>query len=123
MSYGTPNFLQGVKAGEDLTGDEGKAVKISAANTVILITGATDVAVGVVQSGNTSGKAVNIAAFGQQGEVEAGAAIVAGAELAVNASGQMITAISTNIVRAIAKTAASGAGEFVDVMFISYTKA
>ena len=123
MSYSTPVFMQGVKAGEDLTGKEGRAVKISADNTVILATALTDIVVGTVHSGNVSGKAVEIMAFGNGGEVVIGATVTAGQELAINATGQMIPAVSTNVVRAIAKVGATDAGNFVDVMFISYVKA
>ena len=122
MSHPSAIYMQGVKAGADLTGLEGKAVKISADNTVSQVAGLTDVAVGIIGSGNLEGKAVDIMSFGPEGQVEAGAAIVAGVELAQDATGRMVTAVAGKVVRGIAKDSASAAGEFVNVVFISYVK-
>lgn len=123
MSYGTPSILQGVKAGEDLTGKEGLAVKISADNTVVQSTLAADVVIGTIHAGNANGKAVEIAGLGKQFEAVAGAVIAAGAELTMTTGGKVITAVSTNIVIGVAITAAAADGDYINAMSKSYVKA
>jgi hypothetical protein len=48
-------------AGEDLTGDEGKAVKLDGSGNVVICTATTDAPVGVCEQGGESGETVQIA--------------------------------------------------------------
>ncbi len=53
---------------------------------------------------------------GARTELEAGAAVVAGAEIASDATGRAITAVATNPILGVAVTAAGAAGEIIDVV-------
>lgn len=91
-------------------------VKISAAMTVINTVAATDPAVGVaLESASAAGVSVPVASYGIR-QVEAGAAIAAGAQVTSDASGRAATVAAGNTSYGYAITAAAAAGEMVMVM-------
>jgi len=91
-------------------------VKVSAAQTVINTVAATDMAVGVAtESEATAGLNVPVQMFGVA-QVEAGAAIAAGAQVTSDASGRAATVAAGNTSYGIAITAAAAAGETVMVL-------
>lgn len=67
MAYqGQQLLVPGLKAGEDLSAASAqfKFVKLSAAGTVVLCTGATDVPVGVLQNRPANGAGADVCAWG-----------------------------------------------------------
>ncbi len=54
------NYFSAV-AGEDLTGDEGKAVKLDGSGNIVICTAATDAPIGVLRAGAASAAAVSVA--------------------------------------------------------------
>jgi hypothetical protein len=125
MSYGQPQLIPGLKAGADLTDKRGYAVKISASEdfSVVVVSAITDACVGVLHSGNTIGKNVEVGGSAGGSKVIAGAAFASGAELTFNAAGKFITATAGTKVMAIAKEAATAIDQLIDVTMITYIKA
>lgn len=104
-------------AGEDLTADKGKAVKMSGAN-VIKVTAAADDAIGVVIAGALSGSQVIIMPFdAADGTIHicAGAAIAATfTPLKFDTTARFVAAVATDRSSARNRVAASGAGALVE---------
>lgn len=107
-------------AGADLSAaaSQYKAVKLSAARTVVLCSADTDIAEGVLATGAIAGYGVEVWTDGIV-KVRAGAAFSVGALLSFNASGEWITAASGDRYRAIALVAATAAGDWVEARLIS----
>jgi hypothetical protein len=107
-------------AGADLSAaaSQYKAVKLSAARTVVLCSADTDTAEGVLATGAASGKAVEVVISGIA-KVHAGAAFSVGALLSFDSSGRWITAASGDRYRAIALVAATAAGDWVEARLLS----
>lgn len=106
-------------AGEDLTADRGKAVKISSGN-VIKVTAATDDAIGVLLTGGANGADVTVAMFG---EYPGSCYIAAGGALATNhvrvkfdATARFVAAVSTDRASARIRQTASGAGALCEAI-------
>lgn len=104
-------------AGEDLSNDKGKAVKVSAGN-VIKATAATDDAIGVLITGGPNGTEVTVAPFDCADgtyHVCAGAAIAnAFTPLKFDATARFVAAVATDRASARNRVAASGAGALVE---------
>lgn len=104
-------------AGEDLSADKGKAVKMSGAN-VIKVTAAGDDAIGVLMSGGINGAEVIVAPFDSADgtyHVCAGAAIAnAFTPLKFDATARFVAAVATDRASARNRIAASGAGALVE---------
>jgi hypothetical protein len=104
MAYEGPQIcIPGLVAGADLSaaGSQYKFVKISAAKTVVLCNGATDVPCGVLQNRPASGAAATVCAIGVT-KVQGDADLAAGNLIGTSADGQ-----------ADAKTAGTDTTEYV----------
>jgi hypothetical protein len=110
-------------AGSDLSAKQYYVLRVTGSNTVDVATAATQVAVGVLQNNPASGEAATYSMEGCRVKVYAGAAIAAGASLTANASGQAITGGTGDQCFAIALTAASAGGEYVEAVQISHVAA
>jgi hypothetical protein len=115
----TRNYIQdkGYNAAGALT--KFRAVKFTAAETVNVVTGITDVIAGVVQHDVTAGeilkgKGASIAVEGDT-IMEAAGAIVIGVQVCIAADGRAITRTTGNRIIGHCVEAASGAGEFCRV--------
>lgn len=104
-------------AGEDLSNDKGKAVKMSGAN-VIKVTAPGDDAVGVLVLGGLNGAEVLVAPFDSADgsyHVCAGAAIAnVNTPLKFDATARFVAAVATDRASARNRVAASGAGALVE---------
>lgn len=90
MAYEGPQIMiPGLFAGGDLSAaaNQYKFVKLSAAKTVIVCTGATDIPIGVLQNRPKSGEAAQVCGFGVT-KLQADAAVTAGALIGTSADGQ-----------------------------------
>lgn len=94
-----------------LVGKEGQAVTISGSE-VVLSTVATEFCLPLV-AGNTAGGAVLVAGVGSTVPVKVTGVIAKGAELASNGDGTFKTAVSTNVVVAVALEASTATGDFI----------
>jgi hypothetical protein len=81
-------YLTGVKAGADLTGQQYNAVKLDAAGDVV-VAGAGELAIGVLQNAPNTGEAASVVALGGALAV-AGGSIDEGAFLKVDAAGDLV---------------------------------
>lgn len=98
-------------------------VKLSAEETVIQCTAATDVAEGVATIPVTSaeqatGKRTTVRLAGVA-EVEAGGAIAIGALVASDSSGRAVAAATGNRIQGQAEGVASGAGDYIAVRLMT----
>lgn len=104
-------------AGEDLSADKGKAVKMSGAN-VIKCTATGDDAIGVLIAGGINGAEVTVMPFDSASgsiHVCAGAAIAATfTPLKFDATARFVAAVATDRSCARNRIAASGAGALVE---------
>ena len=75
-----------LEAGADLSSDQYKLVKLSAANTIVLCSNATDAPVGVLQNKPASGQAATVCISGAS-KLLAGGTISAGDFVGTDASG------------------------------------
>jgi hypothetical protein len=88
MAYEGPQIkATGLVAGADLSAKQYHFVKISASNTVVVCSGATDKPIGVLQNTPTSGQAAEVCVVGQT-KVSSDAALSAGALIGTSADGQ-----------------------------------
>lgn len=95
-----------------------RLVKKTTAGEVIHGAAGTDECLGVsLEAAAAQGDAIPVAHIGAGGkcEIEAGAAITAGADLASDASGRVVAATTGDAVVGFADEAASGAGEYITV--------
>jgi hypothetical protein len=109
-------------AGVDLDGatDTYTGVKLNASGAVIKFAAATDLPVGVLQPGGSgigikSGDPARIA-FGGVTKIRVGAAVAAGAQLTLNASGRAVTAVATNYIIGTALTAGAANGSVISAL-------
>jgi hypothetical protein len=81
MAYEANMIVRSFTAGEALTTAQYKAVKLSADNTVVLCSGATDKAIGILQNKPASGATAEVCIFGVtkwQGDADLAAGDVVG---------------------------------------------
>lgn len=110
------------KAAADLSAKQFHAVKMSAAQTVDAVTGATDEAIGVLQNKpSAAGQAATVAVFGGGTcRLMAGAAITAGAYLKLTAAGRFVTGGAGGEENwAIALDSALADGDIIEARLIS----
>ena len=104
-------------AGEDLTADRGKAVKLSGAN-VIKVTAPTDDAIGILLTGGANGADVTVALFGNYPGscyIAAGGALAtANVRVKFDATARFVAAVSTDRASARIRGTASGANALVE---------
>lgn len=110
MAYENPMLIKSWDAGADLSANEFQAVKFTGTDIVGLCTVNGELCIGVLQNKPKSGVAADIMVEGIS-RAYAGAAIVQGAKVMTNASGQFVTATTGNNVVGIAYTAASALGD------------
>lgn len=121
MATSNDVMTKGYNAGAALT--KYRAVKFSAAETVIPVAAITDVVCGIAQN-TVSDNDRNVRGVGAQVRVmgaslmEAAAAINIGVLVSINASGQAKTAATGERVVGMCVEAASGAGKFARVQLI-----
>lgn len=116
MAYEVPGFSVGTMlAGADLSSSQYLFVVPTAGEVVVAGAGVS--ALGVLQNKPEDGQPAQVMAWGVS-KVVAGAAITAGAKVQSNASGQAITATSTNFVNGFALTAAGGADEVISMLVV-----
>jgi len=103
----------------------GKAVKFDANGKVVLANAAGEVVMGIAVLTTAdvvaAGEDVDIQ-IKEIGKAVAGAEIKVGAELAVNASGALVTATDGQFVVATALEAAAAAGHIINVQITKYQK-
>ena len=88
--------------------------KIDAAGTISQA-GAGEASYPVQEGVTASGKAVTLMTYGRS-KVVAGAAFNAGVDLASDANGDAVTAVSTDEVVGVSSSVAGGSGEIVDMI-------
>lgn len=100
---GSQTRIPGLKAGADLSGaaNQYKFVKLSAANTVVLCDGATDVPIGVLYNRPASGEGADVICSGIV-KVQGDADLAVGARIGTSGDGQ-----------ADAKTAGTDTTEYI----------
>ncbi len=105
-------------ANTNLSSSQFLAVAISGAdNQVALVSGQGVIALGILQNAPTAGQAAQVR-FAGVSKAVAGAAYSRGVPLMANASGQLVTATSTNHVVAYSLDAAANAGELHNVLVV-----
>lgn len=118
-SFRQPNLLTGVKAGADLSAAQHLVVKLDA-NGDIVLAGAGE-GVGFLCNKPLSGDAAEVAVLGGGALGVAAASINEGVELAADANGKLVVAVSTDVVVAIALKAAVADDHF-EVLPVLYVK-
>lgn len=102
VEFELPLLRAGVhEAGADLSSDQFKAVKYDASGNIVLA-GAGERSVGILQNAPINGEAAEIEESGYSKAV-LGAVVTAGQELAANAAGLLVPAAVGNAVVAVAK--------------------
>jgi hypothetical protein len=113
VAYEIPGFSFTLPANADLSTSQYLAAVCTSGNAAVAGAG-VDI-VGVIQNKPTSGKATSLVVNGvTKGKI--GAAVAVGAHLMTNASGQFITATSTNKKVGIALSAGSNANEVISIL-------
>lgn len=110
----TGSTLPAVTAAADLSAQQFRFVKITAAKAINLA-GAGDAVAGVLQNKPISGQAATVWGVGSVSKVVAGAAVAAGAFVTPDASGDAVTAGTGNYIAGEAIDAAAGAGSIISV--------
>lgn len=113
------------KAGEDLTGKTGFAVKAHTTDGEVVLAEANDVCLGLLVNDNTSGRSVSVALNGQ-GEFKGklGGAVSFGDYLEANAYGELVEAAGAGEHNVIAQALSDGADTqliYVDIVKLSQT--
>lgn len=112
-------------AGADITGVIGKAVKYDENGKFVLASKAGEAVIGIAVLTHAdvvkAGEDVT-AQVKEIGKAVAGAAIKAGDELAVDATGALVKASDGQFVIATALQSATGAGNIIDVQITKYQK-
>jgi hypothetical protein len=106
----------------DLSAKKYHGVKLDATEEQVTLAGAGE-AEFVLMNAPQAGEIAECALIGGGAQVHSGAAFALGAELASDANGKFITALSTNKVIGIALSAAAGADEYVEIERVRYVKA
>lgn len=114
MAFEQPGFSFTLVAAADLSASQFRACNVDATGKAALPAAGGRI-VGIIQNKPKIAESTTIMLMGIS-IVEAGAAIVAGADLQTEATGRMITAVATNQIAAIALEAASAAGVFIAVL-------
>lgn len=108
------------EAGADLSSDQFKFVALSSGQVVLNTTAGGSCAGVLITPADAAGKAVEVASGpGQIVKVIAGALVAVDAKVQSDALGRAITAASGDHVQGTALTAASGAGELIEVLLLS----
>lgn len=110
------------KAGADLTGKIGYAVKASANDREVVL-GATagELCVGILINDNIAGYAVGVALGGEICKGKLGGTVACGDGLTVNADGKLVVATAGDIV--VAKALKAGvANDLVEVEVVDYVE-
>lgn len=117
----TENALTSVTlvAGADLSAGQYLGVKVDGSGNAIACSVNGEQAYGVLLNDPASGEEATVAISGIT-KAEAGGAIAVGANVAVDADGQFITAATADIIVGIARSAAGAAGEVFSLDFRSY---
>lgn len=105
------------KAGADLRGAGGKAVKFDADGAIILCATKGELAAGILlldsdEANTGDGVTVQVKDIGK---AIAGGVINAGAEVTADAGGKVIAAVATNNILGIALQKATGDGSIIDI--------
>jgi hypothetical protein len=108
-----------LEAGGDLSAGQLLFVDVAADGQVDVVASAGADAIGVLQNDPAAaGRAASVAVLGVS-KVVAGAAVTAGARVQSDASGRAIAAATGDVVLGRALTAASAAGEVIEVLLLS----
>jgi hypothetical protein len=108
-----------LEAGGDLSAGQFRFVELAADAQVDLVAAAGGDAVGVLQNDpSAAGRAATVAVLGVS-KVVAGAAVAAGARVQSDDEGRALAAASGDVVLGRALTAASAAGEVIEVLLLS----
>lgn len=108
------NQVEGYLAGADLSTKQ--YTFVTSDGDEVTTTGAGASATGVLWNNPALGRAASVVRGGEP-MVYAGAAIAVGAEIASDANGKAVTAVSTDVIIGQARTAASAADELVTITF------
>src|SRR3990167_10747596 len=93
MAYEVPVLILSFEADGDLSAKQFYAVKMSTGPKVAIISGATDVPIGILQNNPTDGKMAEVMVFGVS-KVSSDAALTVGTVLAPQTDGQLEAADS-----------------------------
>jgi hypothetical protein len=115
VSGNLPLSVGFVKAAADYSANQFYGVKMDTNGDYELCDTAGEVCDGIIVHPAGAGEALGITLAGVE-KVAAGAAVAAGDLLTIDATGRVITALSTNHVLGKAQSAASAAGELVTVV-------
>lgn len=107
-------FTETYIAGADLSADQYKFVKESGATVVLAGNG--DEATGVLWNDPASGRAATVVRGGDP-HVYAGAAIAAGVNVGVDATGRAVLAATGDVIVGKTRAAAAAAGDLVQIEF------
>lgn len=108
------NRVEGYLAGADLSAKQ--YTFVTSDGDEVTTTGAGEAATGVLWNDPESGRAASVVRGGEP-MVYAGAAIAVGAEIASDADGKAVTALSTDVILGVARTAATAEDELVTITF------
>jgi hypothetical protein len=108
------NRVEGYLAGADLSAKQ--YTFVTSDGDEVTTTGAGEAATGVLWNDPESGRAASVVRGGEP-MVYAGAAIAVGAEIASDADGKAVTAVSTDVILGVARTAATAEDELVTITF------
>lgn len=110
--------LPGMSAGADLSAQQFRAVKITAANTVGAIAADTDSPIGVLQNNPTAGQTAEVMTMGVT-RMAASAAIAVAASVGIAADGRAVTrALGTDTTKHVIGTALEAAGAAGDIIAV-----
>lgn len=117
MALQMPVLVETFTAENDLSTHQFKFVEFgAAARQVDLCDAATDLVVGVLQNKPSAGETAEVMTLGVA-KVIASAAIAIGARVGTTNDGRAVTkSVAADLVAGIARTAAGGAGEYVEIL-------
>lgn len=97
MSFEHPDFRLTLVAAADLSAKQYYAIKVDS-NGKAALAGAGELAIGILQNKPASGEAANVWTFGPVSKAIAGGTVAAGAAVAADSAGKLVTATkaSTN---------------------------
>src|SRR5574343_819102 len=96
MSFEHPDFRLSLVAAADLSAKQYYAVKIDSAGKVA-VAGAGELAIGILQNKPAAGEAANVWTFGPVSKAFAGGTIAAGAAVAADSNGKLVTATAGKV--------------------------
>ena len=116
MATSTPVLALPCLAAADLRTKQYRFVELTAANTVNACNAATDLVYGVLTNKPNTGQGAAVTVLGVE-KVIAGAAVAAGARVGTDNQGRAVTKTAdADLSSGIAQTAASQAGELIEVL-------